>query len=96
MTLQGPVVALAAQGHLLAAVWHAASPSGTDDQCLHYTVFDVSQQQQVRCLLYHKRSCSTACRAPVLCLALEACYAYSICSLVHNLLDSYTSGSKVS
>ena len=47
MTLQGPVVALAAQGHLLAAVWHSASPSNTDDQCLHYAVFDVSQQQQV-------------------------------------------------
>lgn len=47
MTLQGQPVALASQGHLLAAVWHAASPSGTDDQCLHYAVFDVSQQQQV-------------------------------------------------
>lgn len=49
MTLQGPVVALAAQGHLLAAVWHDASPSSTDDQCLHYAVYDIGQQQQVRC-----------------------------------------------
>ncbi|KAL3149950.1 hypothetical protein ABBQ38_013311 [Trebouxia sp. C0009 RCD-2024] len=47
MTLQGMPVALASQGHLLAAVWHAASPSATDDQCLQYAVFDVSQQQQV-------------------------------------------------
>lgn len=53
MTLQGPVVALAAQGHLLATVWHHASPSSTDDQCLHYAVYDVGQQQQVRCLPQH-------------------------------------------
>lgn len=48
MTLQGSVVALASQGHLLAAVWHAALPAGTDDQCLQYAVFDISQQQQVK------------------------------------------------
>ena len=53
MTLQGPVVALAAQGHLLAAVWHDASPSSTDNQCLHYAVYDIGQQQQVRCLPQH-------------------------------------------
>ena len=49
MTLHGAAVALAAQEHLLAVVWHAASPSGTGDQCLQYAMFDISQQQQVRC-----------------------------------------------
>lgn len=100
MTLQGPVVAIAAQGHLLAAVWHAASSSRTDDQCLHYAVFDVSQQQQVRCQLYHKRPCSTACHAP----SAMSCFGGLLrlwdllpgAHLVHNLLDSYVSGSKVS
>ncbi len=47
MTLEGPAVALAAQGHMLAVVWHAALPASSDDQCLKYAVHDVSQQQQV-------------------------------------------------
>ena len=49
MTLEGAAVALAAQGHLLALVWHAGMPANPDDQCLRYAVYDVSQQQQVRC-----------------------------------------------
>ena len=49
MTLEGAAVALAAQGHLLALVWHAGMPADPGDQCLHYTVYDISQQQQVRC-----------------------------------------------
>ncbi len=48
MTLNGPAVALAAQGHLLAAVWHGSLPASTDDQSLQYAVFDISQQQQAR------------------------------------------------
>ena len=48
MTLQGTVVALAAQGHLLAMVWHAGLPASSEDQCLQYAVHDVSQQQQVQ------------------------------------------------
>ena len=50
MTLQGPVVALAAQGHLLAMVWHASLPASSEDQSLQYAVLDVSQQQQVQSL----------------------------------------------
>ena len=48
MTLNGPAVALAAQGHLLAAVWHGSLPASTDDQSLQYAVYDISQQKQAR------------------------------------------------
>jgi len=53
MTLNGPAVALAAQGHLLAAVWHGSLPASTDDQSLQYAIYDISQQQQARlCCLF--------------------------------------------
>ena len=55
MTMQGPAVALAAQGHFLAVVWHSGLPVSSDDQCLQYAVFDVSQQTQVT---HHKPCCS--------------------------------------
>ena len=48
MALEGSAVALAAQGHLLALVWHAGVSASPEDQCLQYAVYDVSQQQQVR------------------------------------------------
>ena len=54
MTLHGPAVALAAQGHLLAAVWHGSLPASADDQSLQYAVYDISQQQQAR---LHCRFC---------------------------------------
>ena len=47
MALDGSAVALAAQGHLLALVWHAGVSASPEDQCLQYAVYDVSQQQQV-------------------------------------------------
>ena len=46
-SLAGLAVALAAQGHLLALVWHAAIPGSNGDQLLQYAVYDVSEQQQV-------------------------------------------------
>ena len=46
-SLAGPAVALAAQGHLLAVVWHAAPPGSNADQLLQYAVHDVTEQQQV-------------------------------------------------
>ncbi|KAK9809234.1 hypothetical protein WJX72_011841 [[Myrmecia] bisecta] len=47
VSLAGAPVALAAQGHWLAVVWHAASPSPQAEQRLQYAVHDVSEQQQV-------------------------------------------------
>ena len=45
LTLPGAPVALAAHGHLLAAVWHAGPPTATGDQCLLYVLHDVAGAQ---------------------------------------------------
>ena len=64
MMLRGSPVALAAQGHLLAVVWHAALPASPEDQCLNYTVYDVSQQQQQVTSAYtHACMCCTTLTA---------------------------------
>ena len=42
ITLAGAPVALAAHGHQLAAVWHAAAPTASGDQCLQYALYDVA------------------------------------------------------
>lgn len=47
ISLAGPPVALAAHGHLLAAVWHAAAPTPSGDQQLAYAIYDVAEQREV-------------------------------------------------
>lgn len=42
LSLAGAPVALAARGHHLAAVWHAAAPTAGGDQCLYYALYDVA------------------------------------------------------
>ena len=43
-SLPGRPVAVAAQGTLLAAVWHAGMPAAEGDQCLAYCVCDMATQ----------------------------------------------------
>ena len=46
MALEGAIVAMAAQGHLLALVWHSGSPQGKL-QTLTAAIWDVAEQTQV-------------------------------------------------
>ena len=56
----GPVVAVAAQEHLLAVVWHAAAPFPNGSQCLHLSLLDAADHSQARpsCMLSHPSSMS--------------------------------------
>ncbi|KAL4439932.1 hypothetical protein ABPG75_002933 [Micractinium tetrahymenae] len=47
ISLAGAPVALAARGHQVAAVWHAAAPTASGDQCLQYALYDVAEQRQL-------------------------------------------------
>ena len=47
VTLSGASVALVAQGHQLALVWHAADPDSAGCQHLHFSVYNVVEQQKV-------------------------------------------------
>ena len=47
LTLSGAPVALVAQGHQLAIVWHAADPDSAGCQHLQFSVYNVVEQQKV-------------------------------------------------
>ena len=47
ITLLGAPVALVAQGHQLALVWHAADPDSAGFQHLQFSVYNVVEQQKV-------------------------------------------------
>ena len=88
MTMQGPAVALAAQGHFLAVVWHSGLPVSSDDQCLQYAVFDVSQQTQVT---HHKPCCSRAyhlCTSVSLLLHMMRAHTQAVISSAHAILET--------
>ena len=50
VTLLGAPVALVAQGHQLALVWHAADPDSAGCQHLQFSVYNLVEQQKVTLL----------------------------------------------